>query len=79
MKEPFEYWTAEPRRLFGGVDKVVADVHFVAKGGASGVPVEMDFGNFWTCRDGLVIRFEAYQELDDALAAAGLEREGGGA
>ncbi|MGH2923167.1 MAG: nuclear transport factor 2 family protein [Solirubrobacterales bacterium] len=77
VREPFEYWNAEPRRLFRDGDKVVADVHFVAKGGSSGVPVEMDFGNFWTFRDGLMVRFEAYPSLDDALASAGMETERG--
>ena len=78
VREPFEYWHAEPRRFFRDGDKVVADVHFVAKGGASGVPVEMDFGNFWTFRDRLMVRFEAYPSLDDALTSAGLEKERGG-
>ncbi len=77
VREPFSYWHVEPSRFFRDGDKVVADVHFVAEGGASGVPVEMDFGNFWTFRDGLVIRYEAHQSLDDALASAGMEGKRG--
>jgi ketosteroid isomerase-like protein len=75
IKEPFEYWHSEAVRFISGGDKVVAPVHFQAKGGTSGVEVELDLGDVWTVRDGLIVRFEAYATLDEALAAAGLREE----
>jgi ketosteroid isomerase-like protein len=72
VKEPFEYFHSEAKRFIREGDKVVAPVHFKARGKNSGVEVELDFANFWTFRDGLVLRFEAYPSLELALEAADL-------
>ena len=34
--------------------------------------VELDFANFWTFRDGLIVKFRAYQTLEEALEESGL-------
>jgi ketosteroid isomerase-like protein len=75
-REPFEYWRSEPLDFIRDGDKVVARVHFEAKGEGSGATVEMDLANFWTFRDGLVVRFEAYLSLEQALKAAGISDPG---
>jgi ketosteroid isomerase-like protein len=71
-KEPWEYWRSEPQRFIIEGQKVVAPVHFKAKGRSSGVEVETDIANFWTFRNGLVVRFQAFQTLAEALEAAGI-------
>jgi ketosteroid isomerase-like protein len=73
-KEPFEYWRSEPLDFIREGDKVVAPVHFEAKGIGSGATVEMDLANLWTFRDGLIVRFEAYLSLERALEAAGISK-----
>ena len=39
---------------------------------ATGVPVEMRFGQVWTIQDGQSIRMQMYASPEDALEAAGL-------
>jgi ketosteroid isomerase-like protein len=70
IKEPFEYWHSEALRFICEGDRVVAPVHFQAKGGSSGAEVELDLGDVWTVRDGLIVGFEAYPTLGEALEAA---------
>jgi ketosteroid isomerase-like protein len=43
-----------------------------ATGKQSGVPIEHEFGDVFTLRDGKVVRFESYWNRADALEAAGL-------
>jgi 3-oxoadipate enol-lactonase len=76
IKEPFEYWHSEALRFICGGEKVVVPVHFQAKGGSSGAEVELDLGDIFTVRDGLIVRFQAYQSLDEALEAAGVSDPG---
>lgn len=75
-KEPWEYFRAQPQRFICEGDKVVAPVQFEARGRSSGAQVEMDFANVWTFRDGLIVRFQAYLSLEQALEAAGLSEQG---
>ena len=51
-------------------DEVVANVHQVGRGKGSGAPVELDFGQLWTVRDGRIVRFRAFRTFADALEAA---------
>jgi ketosteroid isomerase-like protein len=44
--------------------------HGISK--ATGLPVEMTFGQVWTVRDGRESRIEMYADPAEALAAAGL-------
>ncbi len=68
----WERVTIAAENLNGDGDGVVADVHQVATGKGSGIPVEMRYHQAWVLRDGRVDRFESIQERADALAAAGL-------
>lgn len=76
IKEPFEYWHSEALRFICGGDKVVSPVHFEAKGGSSGAEVVLDLVDVWTVRDGLIVRFQAYETLEEALEVAGLTDPG---
>jgi ketosteroid isomerase-like protein len=64
--------TIDAEKLTGEGGGVVADVHQVATGKGSGVPVEMRYFQAWILRDGRVDRFESIQDRADALATAGI-------
>jgi ketosteroid isomerase-like protein len=68
----FDAVTIAAEDLTGEGDGVVADVHQVATGKGSGIPVEMRYFQAWILHDGRVKRFESIEERADALAAAGL-------
>lgn len=70
--EAFESFTLEPEEFIEADDAVIALVHGVGRGRGSGVDVEVRGAHLWTCRDRKVIGFALYQELPDALEAAGL-------
>jgi ketosteroid isomerase-like protein len=50
-------------------DHVIADIHQVGVGAASGVEVEMRVGYLFGLRDGRIARFGVYQSLEAARAA----------
>jgi ketosteroid isomerase-like protein len=54
-------------------DRVVVLSVMHARGRASGAEVEMRLGQVWTFREGRPVRMVAYNDHDEALAAAGLE------
>ena len=55
-----------------GGETVVARVRQVGRGRGSGVPVELFFGQVWTIRNGMVVRFQAFPDYRSALEAVGL-------
>ena len=70
--EAFESFTLEPEEFIEADDAVIALVHGVGRGRGSGVEVEVRGPHLWTFRDQKVIGFALYQELPEALEAAGL-------
>jgi ketosteroid isomerase-like protein len=75
-KEPWEYFKSHVQRILAGGDKVVTVVRFEAVGKESGAKVELPFlTNVIELKDGLVVKFNAYYSLDEALDAAGLSEE----
>jgi ketosteroid isomerase-like protein len=70
--EAFESFTLEPEDFIEADDVVIAVVHGVGRGRSSGVDVEVRGPHLWTFRDGRVVGFALYQELPEALDAAGL-------
>lgn len=61
---------------FEGDDVVVTRQAFYGKGRSSGIPVDDIIGGcVFELRDGKVVRFAGYTDLDDALADAGISRE----
>ena len=68
----WDSYRQEPERLIEAGERVVAVVKLRARGRASGIDVTERSGHVWELRDGKVVRFQAYDEPGDALAAAGL-------
>jgi ketosteroid isomerase-like protein len=67
--EATDYFEAE-----GGI--VVTRQLFFGKGRASGIPIDEIMGGcIFELRDGKVVRFAGYTNLDDALADAGISPE----
>jgi ketosteroid isomerase-like protein len=71
-KEPWEYFKSHIERTLAEGDKVVTVVRFEAVGRESGVQVELPFTNVVELRGGLIVKFDAYYSLDEALEAVGL-------
>jgi ketosteroid isomerase-like protein len=55
-------------------DRVVVPFRFRATGRSSGVQVETPLVHVWTLRNGLAIRCDTYEDLAEALKAAGLRK-----
>jgi ketosteroid isomerase-like protein len=76
VKEPWAYFKSHVQRTFAGGDTVVTVVRFEAEGKESGARVELPFiTNVTRFKGGLIIRFNAYYSLEEALAAAGLSEQ----
>ena len=55
-----------------GGGEVVVRIHQAGTGRGSGAAVNFDFGQLWTVSDGMIVRFRAYPDFEQALEAAGL-------
>ena len=56
-------------------ERVVAPFRFRGQGRTSGIPTEMHLVHVWTLRDGRAVRCDTYEQLADALAAAGVRND----
>jgi ketosteroid isomerase-like protein len=72
--EPWEELSVEPDRIIEIDDRVLALVHFRARG-RDGIEVQLPLAHLWTLWKGLAVRMDAYSNQQKALEAAGL-REG---
>ncbi|HMJ96828.1 MAG TPA: nuclear transport factor 2 family protein [Thermoleophilaceae bacterium] len=70
--EPDTDWMLQETRP----DTVLAIVTTRGRGRVSGVPVEMNFAQVWTFRDGEPVRMVLYPEPDKGRRAAGAEPRG---
>jgi uncharacterized protein len=52
-------------------DRVVVPFRFRGEGRTSGIPTEMFLVHVWSLRDGMVVRCDTYEDLQEALEAAG--------
>ena len=68
LKEPWETFVIHVERQVEQGDKVISLVRFEAVGRESGVAVDLEFGNVFEFRDGLVVRFSSYASWDETLA-----------
>jgi ketosteroid isomerase-like protein len=68
----WEDWQLELRELIDAGDEVVAIVHQSGRAKTTGLPVDMDFAQLWSFRDGKQIRMRMYADPDEALRAAGV-------
>ena len=63
----------EAERLMDlGEDRVLVLSRQTARGKHSGVPIDHEFGDLFTLRDGKVVNFDTYWNRANALEAAGL-------
>ena len=70
---PWAELSFEPERFVDVDDeRVLVLVRVHARGTGSGVPVELRNAHEFTIRDGILVRFKAYGNRDEALEAAGL-------
>jgi hypothetical protein len=70
--EVFDEFAIEPEEFHEKGDLVAVPVRQRARGGASGVEVEIRIGHLWTVRDGRIARLDVFGARDDAVRA--LER-----
>jgi uncharacterized protein len=62
----------EVERLIDVGDRVVVIATMRGRGTGSGMEVENRHGSVWTIRDGKAVRFQWFQEPEEALEAVGL-------
>jgi len=70
--EPFDELDVDWELHEAGPDRALALIQMRGRGRESGVPVEMQFGQIWTFRDGRAIQMVFYNDVDEARRAAGL-------
>ena len=70
--EPFDDLEVQWDLHDAGADQALALIQMSGRGHESGVPVEMQFGQLWTFREGRAVRMVLYNDLDEARRAAGL-------
>jgi ketosteroid isomerase-like protein len=65
-------WSFETERFIDADDHVVVFARILAKGGASGVPIEVETAHVWTVSAGRATSIQFYRDRVEALEAAGL-------
>ena len=70
--EAWADWTLDVEELRDAGDQVVAIMRQHGRSKATGVTVDMHFGQVWTIRDGREVRMQMYASPEEALEAAGL-------
>jgi ketosteroid isomerase-like protein len=68
----WEDWRLEVEELIDAGDEMVAIMRQSGRSKATGLPVDMRFGQVWTVADGKETYMRMYAEPDEALRAAGL-------
>ena len=70
--EAWDEWEIDLEELRDAGENVVAIVRQRGRSKATGVPVDMHFGQVWLLRDGKQVRMQMYASPEEALEAAGL-------
>jgi ketosteroid isomerase-like protein len=65
LRVDWELEEASPKTVFAVVD-------MRGRGRVSGVPVELRFAQIWSFREGVPVRMDFYNDLDEGRRAAGL-------
>lgn len=68
--EVFDEFTVEPEEFHERGDHVAVPVRQRARGGMSGVEVEIRIGHLWTVKNGRIVRLEVFAAREDARRAA---------
>jgi ketosteroid isomerase-like protein len=71
--EPFDDLDAQWELHDAGADRALALIQMRGRGHESGAPVDMQFGQLWTFRDGRAVRMEMFSDIDEARRAAGID------
>ena len=71
--DAWDDWELEVEELRDAGEQVVAFMRQRGRAKATGMPVDMHFGQVWTFRDGKQLRMEMYATPEEALRAAGLD------
>lgn len=66
---PWKWISMEPEEMIPIGDEVVIRAHFRAEG-REGVRVDVEFGQRYRLRDGLLVEFNGYPSFDEAVEAA---------
>jgi ketosteroid isomerase-like protein len=72
LRDSWGEWRFEPERFIDAGDMVVVFVRVVARGGASGVPIELSDAHVVRIRDGRMTLTRVYRDRAEALKAVGL-------
>jgi ketosteroid isomerase-like protein len=70
--EAWDDWEVEVEDYVDAGERVVVLLRQRGRSKATGVPVEMHFGQVWTMQDGQGVRMHMYASPEEALEAAGL-------
>jgi ketosteroid isomerase-like protein len=70
--EAWEDWEVDVEDYIDAGDRVVTIVRQRGRSKATGVAVDMHFGQVWTLRDRREVRMQMYASPEEALEAAGL-------
>ena len=74
-----EAFGVEPKEIRDlGAGSVLAHMRVTGQGTTSGVPIDLDYVQLWTIRNGLVARVDKYDSVADALADCGRADLGSG-
>ncbi len=72
LRDTWAEWRFEPERFIDAGNRVVVFVRVVARGSASGVPIELPDAHVVTVRDGRMTSTRVYRDRSEALEAVGL-------
>ena len=70
----FSEFHAEPEELIDAGDHVVVVVYQRGRGKASGVEVERRVGQVWTVANGSAVRWQIFNDREEALSTVGLSK-----
>lgn len=73
VADTFEELQVEFDRLIDAGDRVVVIGILRARGRGSGIETQRQQGYVWTIRDGKAVRFQWFNNPEEALQAAGVE------
>ena len=73
LRDAWAEWRFEPERFIEAGDQIVVFVRVVAKGSASGVPIELPDAHVVTLRDDRLRSTCAYRDRPEALEPVGLQ------
>jgi ketosteroid isomerase-like protein len=68
--EVFDRFTIEPEEFHERGERVAVPVRQRARGGVSGLEIEIRIGHLWTVCNGKVVRLEVFKAREDARRAA---------